>query len=82
LLLSKDKCGYTAWHRAAERANLKELWIWAKQAKVNRDKLKNNFFLVQNNERQSAFHKTAEDNNTEILQKQFVCVKETQTESK
>ena len=85
LFLTKDKYGYEAWHRAAERVNLEALetlWIWAKQAEVNRDKLKNNLFLVQNEEGQAAFHKSADDNNTEILEKQFVWAKQKQTESR
>jgi len=72
------------WHRAAESGNLEALeilWSWAKHAKINRDKLKNSFFLVQNDERQAAFHKAAEDN-IEILEKQFVWAKETLSESK
>jgi hypothetical protein len=73
LLFPTDKYGYTAWHRATERVNLQaleSLWIWAKQAKVNGDKWKNNSFLVQNEERQAAFRKAAEHNDTEILKEQ------------
>jgi hypothetical protein len=49
---------------------------------INVDEIKNYYFLVRNKERRDAFYMTAENNDTEILEKKLVWAKDTQTESK
>ena len=59
LLLTKDKCGYTVLHRAAESGNLEALetlWCWANETKLKPNEL----LLAQNKEGNTAWQVAAQ----------------------
>jgi hypothetical protein len=63
----------------AERGSpkaLETLWNCTKEAKLNRDELKNKLLLAQNEVGETAWHLAAEGNNEVILQKLWVWAKE------
>jgi len=75
LFVAKDKCGNTAWHRAAKRGSIKALealWTWAKKAKLNTNEL----LLAQNKEGNTAWQLAAQTGHLKLLQKLGVWAKE------
>jgi len=66
LFLVKDKDGYTAWHRAAEKGSLEGLEIlrgWAREAELNSEKL----LLFQSGKGYAAWQIAAQKFNLEAL---------------
>jgi len=74
LLLAKDKDGYTAWHRAADKGSLHALEIlrnWAKEAELNPEEL----LLAQNGTGYTAWQIAAHKSHLEELKKLWVWAK-------
>ena len=57
-LVAKERCGYTAWHRAIDKRNFEELgtiWSWDKEAEINPEEL----LLAKNNRGITAWNMAA-----------------------
>jgi len=81
MLLFRNHCKESAWHKAAERGNvavLKNLWNWAKKMQVKPEELRNELCLSKDGYKRTTWHNAAKGGHVEILKKVWAWAKELQ----